>query len=176
MAKKQAKKKFDTISIVFLAISFAGVALAIAGICLDWFKSVGELLSNQSVSTVRLFDEDFATIAKEAEIDKTLTMAKVFGIAAVAVGGIAAIAYALKALNLVNVNTIVSIVLSGCAIAFGVVAFVCASNFVTALNDSVSINIGSLASYEHQLEIGAILTIAGSITAGAPLLLTAFKK
>ena len=173
MAKRKAKKRISTLTIVMLVVALVGAALAVVGLFTDWTHQQGEAFGGLvEGKTESMTLEDWAEMNDwENPPEYSLVMqlfAWVAGILTVA--GFALVLVRL----LVNIGLIrlLGKIAGIGAILCGILALV--FTFLAA-DAFVGVDLGSIANVETTLSYGAYLLAAGSVVGGVGALVGSKK-
>lgn len=173
MAKRKAKKRISTLTIVMLVVALVGAALAVVGLFTDWTHQQGEALGGLiEGKTESMTLEDWAEMNDwENPPEYSLVMQLFAWIAGIlAVAGFALVLVRLL-INIGLIRLLGKIAGIG-AILCGILALV--FTFLAA-DAFVGIDLGSIANVETTLSFGAYLLAAGSVVGGVGALVGSKK-
>ena len=173
MAKRKAKKRISTLTIVMLVVALVGAALAVVGLFTDWTHQQGEALGGLiEGKTESMTLEDWAEMNDwENPPEYSLVMQLFAWIAGIlTVAGFALVLVRLL-INIGLIRLLGKIAGIG-AILCGILAFV--FTFLAA-DAFVGVDLGSIANVETTLSYGAYLLAAGSVVGGVGALVGSKK-
>lgn len=173
MAKRKAKKRISTLTIVMLVVALVGAALAVVGLFTDWTHQQGEALGGLiEGKTESMTLEDWAEMNDwENPPEYSLVMQLFAWIAGIlTVAGFALVLVRLL-INIGLIRLLGKIAGIG-AILCGILALV--FTFLAA-DAFVGVDLGSIANVKTTLSYGAYLLAAGSVVGGVGALVGSKK-
>lgn len=164
MAKKKAKKKLSVLTLAMLVVAVVGVALSVTGWFLDWtVVKTDTIIGGGESSGMTL--QDWAELNDLGELTpENSVLMQAFAWCAGIVAIVGLVVLALKALLKSKLLGTMSLIVGALAVICGIVAIIV--TFVAA-QSYLDVQVGDIVKSTCQPAVGAWLTTAGSIVAGA---------